>query len=360
MRLFDRAAYWSLLARYFAGESTRREVDEIQARIAADKEAERVFDEATRAWESSGKPRTARDSEAAWQRFLGRVDARTSSRPSTPSIHYLYPSAAALERRPVRKPSASAYFFRVAAVVVAVIGAAVLAAQLWQSRTPAAAGLPAVARVYHTEPGRRASIQLTDGTQVRLNVDSRLTVSPAYNGSRREVTLEGEAFFDVSRDTTRPFIISTGKATVQVLGTSFNVRANRQEEAAAIAVVEGSVRVRNGNTDDPDSTVLRAGDLGIASPGKHLKVQKGADLDRLLAWREGKLVFIRAPFNEVQQELERWYDLQIDMAVPAERLKPLNATFSDEPLSEILNLIAVAYDLEYTRENRKITFYRPQ
>ena len=91
--------------------------------------------------------------------------------------------------------------------------------------------------------------------------------------------------------------------------------------------------------------------------GADVRVSRGIDLDRYLAWTEGRLVFDHAPFEEVARQLERRYDVQVELATAPQSLKRLNASFESESLGEILKSIAAALDLRYERAGRQVTFY---
>ncbi len=258
-------------------------------------------------------------------------------------------SAPASPRRPVR--SVWGYAGCMAAVLlVAALGA--LAAVRFVGTEPPPAGTPPAPRRFATDRGQRSSIHLADGSDVRLGPESRLEVPARFEGPSREVILHGEAFFDVAPDAARPFRIEAGAGRIEVRGTAFSVRT--AGEQTTVYVAEGLVALLP-SALMPDTVLVQPGRLAVIS-NRGVTVES-ADAERYLGWLEGNLVFRGASFDEVERELERWYDLQVDLLAPRERVLRLDAAFGDEPLSEILNTIAAALGLEYTRERRHITFY---
>ena len=124
-----------------------------------------------------------------------------------------------------------------------------------------------------------------------------------------------------------------------------------------VAVARGEVSLRASSAAVRDTLVLRARHLGLLSSGG-LQTLRHADLDRLLAWTEGRLVFHDAALDEVARQLERRYDLHVELAVSPAAVDVFNAEFDDDvPLGEILNGIAVALNLRYTRDRGDVTFH---
>ena len=334
---------WDALGRYFAGESAPEERARLEAWFAADPARRRLLDELRLLWTSAEAPADpppiSLDIDAAWQRLQ-----RARQRGRRPT------GAGRPARRPHRRRGALPLFARAAAVVLAGLLTVLALRTSGPGVTPTEEAAPE--RVYVTERGQRATIQLGDGTRVRLNVDSRLAVPASFAVDRREVRLEGEAFFEVASDTARPFLVYAGPAATEVLGTAFNV--NAAGEAVEVVVAEGRVALRAEATSA--GAVLAARDLGRLRADGSVDVREGVDTDRFLAWLDGRLVFEDAPFAEVARELERVYNLDVRLADPHPDVERLNARFDDESLSIILETVALSLDLRYTREGTTVTF----
>lgn len=381
---------WNLLARHFSGECSREETSRIRVWIAEDPAREVLLEELRQVWRmtdagaspesavsesaSSEKvsPRASSwDTEALWERVRKTTqgasrETRGKSSASATSASVSEPDRGARQTRRSRvaRPSGRNLVTRRAAVMGAVLVAIVVASVLWLYG-PVLSG-PATAsaetKTFSTQAGQRAVVRLTDGTRVHLNVDSRLTLPANFGVERRAVRLEGEAFFEVTEDAARPFVVRAGEATTRVLGTAFDVSAYADDEETRVVVKEGRVAVRssrqNPSAAEQDVVLVRHQMGRLLRSGEHV-VRKGVRVDQHLAWMDGQLVFEDASFEEVTRKLERWYGL--DVTLGASTAAPpghLNARFAeDQPLDEVLSVIATAFGLEYERVRRKhVTF----
>jgi ferric-dicitrate binding protein FerR (iron transport regulator) len=212
-------------------------------------------------------------------------------------------------------------------------------------------------KIFATKKGERATVHLADGSRVILNADSRLTVPGNFRDGDRSVQFEGQGYFDVASIEERPFIVQTTLADVRVLGTEFDVDAHQDAVQMQVVVATGEVSVRSNHLDEAESIILRPRDLGIVLQAGGQLVRRNIDVDRYIAWREGRLVFENASFKEVATMLERWYDLSVQLQNPSENVDGLTATFEDEPVDEVLNVIAAALNLNYRRDGKSVTFH---
>lgn len=166
--------------------------------------------------------------------------------------------------------------------------------------------------LYNTLTNPRGSrpidMTLSDGSRVWLNAGSSLTYPVAFLGNERKVTITGEAYFEVTHDLSKPFIVSREHMEVTVLGTHFNVNAYDDEADVKITLLEGSVRVANGT----DSKTIRPG--GQAQVKDEIKIANDVDLDRVMAWKNGYFNFEGAGLAETMRQLERWYDIKVQYA----------------------------------------------
>lgn len=367
---------WNLLARHLAGECTAEESAQLEAWLAESPDRKQFLAELEEVWEVTGPAAShrdadrdvARDVDALWQRVQGhmarpeRTPPRSAREPAQPR-RIGRPRA---DRRPARR------LHRAAAVVAALAG--VLLLVLWMGDGLPFGGADTSAKVFATERGQRATVRLADGTMVRLNAASTLTVEPAFGTSTRSVRLEGEAYFDVARDTTRPFLVHAGPATAQVLGTSFNVSAYAGEGRVRVVVAEGRVALRahpqpaaeDGSPQGGPDQAAGADALGVVLTADQMGelddrggvVRRAANATDHLEWTAGHLVFKDAPFREVTRRLSRWYD--VDVVVP-EGTAPaghLNARFTEQqPLTEVLQVIATVFALRFEQKRGAVHFY---
>ena len=227
----------------------------------------------------------------------------------------------------------------------ALAAAAVAAAVLWVAR----GGHP---ETIATTLAQRRSFTLADGTRVELNANTSILVENG-RAERRVRLADGEAFFEVSKDKSRPFIVDTPAGSVRVTGTRFDVRTEKTSELD-VTVVEGSVQVRPGETANyqaPDPVVLGPGDQLLAgSAGVTLKPLSPGALDDALAWRDGQIVFDGEPLSEALAYIARYHGKNISATPGAAvvkvgsrmRLDDLDGFFKD--LERLLPQVHVARD----------------
>ncbi|MFK7924289.1 MAG: FecR family protein [Bacteroidia bacterium] len=179
-------------------------------------------------------------------------------------------------------------------------------------------------------------INLPDGTEVILREGSSLQYPESFD-QVRAVRLEGEAWFSVAKDAQRPFKVQSTKLRVEVLGTRFSVKDYPTDSLPQIDVAEGLVRVVA-----QDSTELAAGQSARLQAGKWISIVQNRNF---LAWQKGELHFENARLAEVIESLERYYQRPLSArGSPGEAR--LNATFSDEPLAEVLEVVRLIFQVE--------------
>jgi transmembrane sensor len=197
--------------------------------------------------------------------------------------------------------------------------------------------------------GSRVSFNLPDGSTGVLNSGSKLTYSIPFT-NKRNVKLEGEAWFEVRHDTKHPFEIRTCKSIVKVLGTSFNISSYPDENYVEVVLKQGKVEFQD-NISDEKITLLPSERLVF----KNGTVRKSsADPAKYNAWTEGKLVFRDDPMAEVVRRIERWYNVKIVLADKAIEKYSFRATFEDDKLEEVLRLLSMTSPITYHIAPRKL------
>lgn len=170
------------------------------------------------------------------------------------------------------------------------------------------------ARIYRTERGEIRRVPLADGSVAIINTMSQIGVRLA--GTRRDILIEeGEAWFEVAKDASRPFVVSAGGLRAQAVGTAFSVR--KREGGADVIVTEGTVDVWASDTEGVQVR-LTAGEAAFVANDAGVKVITGAEAsDSLLAWREGKIRLVGEPMAEAVREFNRYNERQIVILEPA-------------------------------------------
>lgn len=151
------------------------------------------------------------------------------------------------------------------------------------------------------------ALVLSDGTRLWLNSESRVEYPTNFLPGKRKIRLQGEAYFQVSPDPASPFIIETGNVQIQVLGTSFNLRAYADEKIVQTTLVEGKVCM----STDKSQMVLTPNEQGCVDRENRNMIKKVVDARVYTSWKEGRFVFERQALAEIMQTLARWYDVNI-------------------------------------------------
>ncbi len=236
-------------------------------------------------------------------------------------------------------------FPRIASVAFAAAAAVALA--VWVARPTARVETVA------TAAAQRSTITLSDGTRVELNAHTSLTA--AIGSTERHVRLaSGEAFFTVSKDKSRPFIIETPAGSVRVTGTVFNVCADAPAKLV-VTVVEGSVQVQPAEPAAPRSTepyALVARDSLSAIGGQIVKRTLDADeLDAALAWRQGQVVFKDVPLRDVLKRFDDYHGKPIFYSGAIDQSKELvTGRYSIDDVDGSLKTLATAFNLDVEHE----------
>ncbi|MFA5819194.1 MAG: FecR domain-containing protein [Bacteroidales bacterium] len=197
----------------------------------------------------------------------------------------------------------------------------------------------------------RAQFSLPDGTTGWLNSNS----SVKYNGNfiaDRQVTLTGEAFFDVFGDEKRPFLVNTNKVIVKVLGTRFNIASYENEKNIEVVLEEGKLVFND--AEMKKSFTMKSNDLVIYDKTLKDFSTDVVEPQKYLSWTEGKLVFRNDPLDVIARRLGRWYNIDVEIRVPLPEDFRLRATFIDEDLEEVLYLLKRSLPIDYKIENRSI------
>jgi len=209
---------------------------------------------------------------------------------------------------------------------------------------------------YSTRKGERKKIQLSDGSIVTLNAASVIQIASDFGVKKRDVLLQGEAFFQVSKDKTRPFIIKTGKIDTRVVGTSFNINAYANENLVSIAVATGKVQVEK--EDAGGKTVIGKdlihNHLLVYDLKKDTYRQILADADAFSAWKTNKLVFSQASIAQIARVLERTYNIPVVLTGKPRKAGLYTVTFDNYPLQKVLSLLANLSGITYAQNNQQL------
>lgn len=198
--------------------------------------------------------------------------------------------------------------------------------------------------------GVRTKFQLPDGSTGYLNSGSRLKY-PVQFVRERKVELVGEAFFDVVHNKKVPFHVNTPNLDIKVLGTTFNVIANEDEQTEEITLQTGRVHVILRNRKQ--EAIMSPNEQLSLNIEKQTFTKNKVEASQYSTWKEGKLVFRNENMQQVARRLSRWYNAEVVVNDNMLNDYTFHATFIDEPLDEVLKLISLTSPLSYTEEKRK-------
>jgi len=246
--------------------------------------------------------------------------------------------------------------------------------------------LPSSENNIATRPGSRSQVKLPDGTNVILNSDSKLSYPDNFLGDTREVTLEGEAYFEVTENKAKPFVIHLPAMDIKVLGTTFNVKAYPGELSSEASLIKGSIEVtlknrRNekimlkpnekisvlstnenqvsGTTNDVKSAGAKQQNATVAPliAVAHLDMDEKEHIIKEIGWTQNKLMFRNEDLAAIATILQRWYGRSITIQSDKLRNQKFTGNFNNESLMQVIQALQVSYNFNYKRENNSIIIY---
>jgi len=166
--------------------------------------------------------------------------------------------------------------------------------------------------------------------------------------------LSGEAYFDVAKDASHPFLVKAGKMNIEVKGTRFDVISYPDEVLTELILVSGSVRLFSGKYEDNKTiTNIKPGECAALDAARNKLIISKVDIAKYTAWKEGLLIFRDDPMNEVVRKLNRWFNVEIILQSPELKEYVYTATYKDETLPQILELLKISAPVKYNITERK-------
>jgi ferric-dicitrate binding protein FerR (iron transport regulator) len=220
-------------------------------------------------------------------------------------------------------------------------------------RKPGGQGHPAIPEIntITTPRGGQYQVILEDGTKVQLNAASSIKFPEFFNGSNREIELDGEAYFEVAKDKAHPFIVKANGTQVQVFGTHFNINAYSDNPDITTTLLEGSVKMSKGTA----AVMLLPGQQGtVNQSGSSIKVSQ-ADVEANMAWINGFFVFHDQSIINIMRQVSRWYDVDIQYQDAEVQENEFGGTISKyKDIKELLDNIKLTGSIHYKIEGRRV------
>lgn len=205
-----------------------------------------------------------------------------------------------------------------------------------------------------TPAGMQTDFLLPDGSHVWLNSGTVFKYPVSFVGNTRRVELVGEAYFDVIKDASHPFLVKAGKMNVEVKGTRFNLINYTDEKFSKLILESGSVRLFSGDYEERKTIMnIKPGELAVLDDiSNQLSVSK-VDVEKYTAWKDGLLIFRDDQMGEVVRKLNRWFNVEIILQSPELKGYVYTATYRDETLPQILELLKISAPIKYSITERK-------
>jgi transmembrane sensor len=311
-----------LITRKLSGEATAEELEEVESMLSVDPEAASRTKLIEQYWDQH---------ENANQFFVEEAFEKIVNRLEMPA------PGSVVDMRPSKKRSIKR-ILQVAAAAAIILVAGVVIFTRSDDRNDKLTRQQPVLIQQQNPKGIKRALTLADGTKIWLNADSKLRYPGEFTGTTREVYLNGEAFFDVAKNPSMPFIIHLSNGTVKVLGTSFNVRAYDNEKIIETSVASGSVAFipKYEKTRKKQDTVFLSPDNKVRYLfTKEEVIIESTDSREDKAWIAGKMAFKDFTFEEIAVQLERSFGKKIVFVSDAARSYRLTGSFQDNSLEEI-------------------------
>jgi len=202
--------------------------------------------------------------------------------------------------------------------------------------------------------GSKTYLELPDGSKVWLNYGSSLKFPQKFTGQTRTVELHGECYFEIAHNEQKPFIVETGKLQILAKGTEFNLMAYPEDAVIETTLKSGKVILRRKVSD---GNVQQIFEMEPNHHATYLKEEKELtysieNLDKYISWKDGILIFRDDPISDIVKKLSRWYNVDIQLKDKELSKYTYTATFVDETLPQILELLKIATPIKYTISSR--------
>ncbi|WP_431292917.1 FecR family protein [Pedobacter sp. P26] len=203
-----------------------------------------------------------------------------------------------------------------------------------------------------TAVGETYRLRLPDQSEVWLNASSSIRFPASFASAKlREVELTGEAYFEIAKDKTHPFIVKTNLQEVQVLGTHFNINSYADHHTTVTTLLEGSVHVSN---HLEQGKIIKPGEQSIVQDGRDIIVEP-ADIKNVMAWKNGYFRFRNEPIEDVMAKIIRWYDIDVVYTGKVSGEKFNGNISRRKNISEVLNMLSYSNDVKFKVEGRRVT-----
>jgi len=324
---------WELMAKYFADECTSQEQEELFNWKNESKENQLLYNQVKEDIEliNLNKSMNKVNVESAWEKVENRIQ----------EDELKLPEVEEKKTRFVFSP-----VLKYAAVALLLLSIGFFTTKIYQNVTT-----QNVNYAYASKSEQGKEIILPDGSEVVLNADSKIAYPKEFAANERKVTLHGEAFFDVTKNTEKPFIIEAEEAEVRVLGTSFNVNADIPGDKVEVFVETGLVQLSRKKNGE-EKVLINPGDVGVLNSNLLIK-EKNKD-QNIIAWKTKELVFRDDKLDNVIQTLNKVYNVSIECTNQEVLNLKYTSTFRNQDIDNVLSVICLTFNLKTEIKNNTI------
>jgi ferric-dicitrate binding protein FerR (iron transport regulator) len=339
----------NLIARYLSSQCSVDDIERVEKWKEADKRNQKILEILKHFWAKEKAPVEKIDINKCWQ----EVSEEAGITPVIKSEEKDRSSERESENTTISILIRHRYkrVMRYAALLLVIIALPLVWKTIQTSfRSPGVGELQEIS----VNNGERKNVLLLDGTKVTLDSGTQFRYPSKFKENNREVFLNGEGYFEVHSDYKKPFIIHANHAVIRVIGTKFNVRAWRDIQKVKVAVIEGKVSLNSEKGNDNAEVIISKGHMSVLSLKGKPSTPLLVDVNKELGWINREIEFEDVSLLEVLTQLERWYNVTF---VPPDNLASfdsLNINIENNPLEDILELIAAITRLNYRQDGNTV------
>ncbi|MDD5570311.1 MAG: FecR domain-containing protein [Bacteroidales bacterium] len=330
--------YNDLIAKYLSGEANSEEILQLSVWLKSDANNKKIFEGYQKTWFAieKNKIETKLDIEDEWLKVKSKISKDTQK--ETP-VYKLTPAAK-------QRGSIFVKVVRIAAAFI-LIGLTTYFIYNYLNKPTYETLVAQVETVKNTLP---------DGSEITLNANSTIEYPKKFKGNKREIKLKGEAYFNVTHDKTKPFIVSTDDINIEVLGTSFYVNTNGANGKVEVILTEGSVAVYYKNYLS-DKIILKPGEKAEISKEEEVITKSANEDENYMAFKTKKLIFNNTTLSELVKTLNKVYHSNIKITDKKLADCTVNVTFENQSLESILNVLKTTIDIKINYSGSRIEIY---
>jgi transmembrane sensor len=328
-----------LLASYLSGECSSEELREMELWLQSNPEAHKTMNDLAKVWRPEKRRLHLWETSRLWMKI--RDAAGVQQAPITGKSRFQFPATTRQSRLAL-----------VMAGVLLTVSIGIFSYLVTSELNP---DWTSVALT--VQNGTRERLILDDGTIVTLDAGSSFSYPNQFTAATREVSLYGEGYFEVAPDASKPFIVRTDHAVVQVLGTKFSVRSWELDRAVRVAVAEGRVALRPARTSENEAVIIAGGQVAAVRENGTIQAPQDADLSKYLGWLDHNLGFDNASLEEILFHLERWYAVKFVLTGPILTKERLSLHTQQKSIESIMEMITLLTDLNYKIDDRTVHLF---